>query len=147
MRRHPSKIAQNYDFVFAFTSAAAYSRCSDRNSVRKTVLCSAIANFLCMRCYIHIEVLCRYRPKWWGVFFLLSLLLVGKIMSFPPNLARTRVQLFSIFAFTSSPGRFKFLFVSEIKVKARRGFAFTTCKIQRRCLKMSEFIAEMVLLR
>ena len=69
LRRHPSKIAQNYDFVFAFTSAAAYSRRSFRNSSRKRHLCSSIANLLCMRCYIHIEVLCRYRPKWWGVFF------------------------------------------------------------------------------
>ena len=142
LRRHPSKIAQNYDFVFAFTSAAAYSRRSFRNSSRKRHLCSSIANLLCMRCYIHIGFLCRYRPKWWGVFFLLSPLSVGKIMSFPPNLARPRVRCFSIFAFTSSPLGYKSLSDSVISVKAKRRFAFTRKNIEGRCAKSADSIAE-----
>jgi hypothetical protein len=77
-----------------------------------------------------------------GRFFLLSPLSVGKIMSFPPNLARPRVRCFSFFAFTSSPFGYKYLFYSVISVKAKRRFAFTRKNIEGRCAKSADSIAE-----
>jgi hypothetical protein len=71
-----------------------------------------------------------------GRFFLLSPLSVGKIMSFPPNLARPRVRCFSFFAFTSSPFGYKCLFYSVISVKAKRRFAFTRKNIEGRAQKV-----------
>ena len=52
-------------------------------------------------------------------FFSFPPLSVGKIMSFPPNLARPRVRCFSIFAFTSSPLGYKSLSDSVISVKQK----------------------------
>ena len=77
-----------------------------------------------------------------GAFFLLSPLSVGKIMSFPPNLARPRVRCFSFFAFTSSPFGYKCLSDSVISVKAKRRFAFTRKNIEGRCTKSADSIAE-----
>ena len=142
MRRHPSKIAQNYDFVFAFTSAAAYSRRSFRNSVRKMVLCSVTANFLCMQTHIHLGASCRLRWKSSGLFFRLCAPLRRKTMAFPPNFARPRVRCFSFFAFTSSPFGYKCLSDSVISVKAKRRFAFTHKNIEERCAKSADSIAE-----
>ena len=65
-----------------------------------------------------------------------------KTMAFSPNLARPRVQCFSIFAFTSSPGGSKCLFPSIVRVKAQVQIAFTHGKVQFKDPKMPEFIGE-----
>ena len=142
LRRHPSKIAQNYDFVFAFTSAAAYSRRSFRNSSRKRHLCSSIANLLCMQTHIHLGTSCRLRWKSSGLFFAFAPPFRRKTMSFRPNLARPRVRCFSFFAFTSSPFGYKCLSDSVINVKVKRRFAFTRKNIEGWCAKSADSIAE-----
>ena len=100
LRRHPSKIAQNYDFVFAFTSAAAYSRRSFRNSSRKRHLCSSIANLLCMQTHIHIGASCRLRWKSSGLFFAFAPLSDAKPWLFR-QISRARAS--GVFRFLPSP--------------------------------------------
>ena len=52
-------------------------------------------------------------------FFRLCAPFRRKTMAFPPNLARPRVRLFFVFAFTSSPFGYKCLSDSVISVKAK----------------------------